>query len=140
MKISAFDLKPSTIVLLIGINDINTGRDVDDIAITYREILNEIKNNFPNTIVYCISVLPLNYDLERYSNSKINVDDHNIKVIELKKQILNLSNEFKYTYIDLYSKVIDMNNLLFKDYSDDGIHLNNNGFSVWTNEMIKYLK
>jgi hypothetical protein len=53
-------LKPSSIFLLIGINDLSRNMTVDEIMTNYREILRRIKNEIPRTKVYVQSVMPLN--------------------------------------------------------------------------------
>ena len=59
LKTSLYDLAPSKIVLLIGINDINSGRTNDEIIANYTSILEEIKKNLPAADVTCLSVLPM---------------------------------------------------------------------------------
>ena len=44
------------------------------------------------------------------------------------------------SYIDLFSLLADSNQMLIEKYSDDGIHLNAEGFTVWTNLIKPYLE
>lgn len=138
LDVSVFDLEPQVIIMLIGINDINGGKSVNNIISTYREIVEEINDKLPETKLYCISVLPMNKDIESYST--VNAEQNNKKVVELNSLIKQLTNEFNATYLDLYSFVLDENGYLIKEYSDDGIHLNASGFIVWTNLLKPYLE
>ena len=138
LDVSVFDLEPQVIIMLIGINDINSGKSVNNVISTYREIIEEINDKLPEAKLYCISVLPMNKDIESYST--VNAEQNNKNVVELNSLIKQLTNEVNATYLDLYSLVLDENGYLIKDYSDDGIHLNASGFVVWTNFLKPYLQ
>lgn len=137
LDISVFDLEPKVIVMMIGINDINGGRSVSSIIETYSQIVREIKVRLPNTKLYCISVLPLNKDIESYTPH--NADNKNKQVLELNILIEQLTMEVNASYLDLHSLVLD-GVYLNKEYSDDGIHLNANGFKVWTDVLKPFLE
>ena len=53
-------LHPSSIFILIGINDLSRNMSVDEIASNYRKILEQIKKETPRTKVYVQSVMPVN--------------------------------------------------------------------------------
>ena len=57
----------------------------------------------------------------------------------INEEIQKLCNEFGCTYIDLHSNLLDENGYLRKNLSDDGIHLNANGFEIWTSLLKPYL-
>lgn len=139
LRISVYDLKPSKIVLLIGINDIDAGRPVNYIVSNYNKILSLIKENLPNTEVYCMSLLSQNDDIEQYTTLRIK--NTIPKIMKLNDNIKKLAKDFGYTYVDLFSETIKKeNNTLIKTYSDDGLHLNANGFEVWTRVIKPYLE
>ena len=54
LDVSAFEIEPSIIVLMIGTNDINWGRSTNAIMETYEEIVSEIYNRLPNVKLYVI--------------------------------------------------------------------------------------
>lgn len=138
LKVSLFDIKPSKIVLLIGTNDINGNVENSKIIANYSEILNKIKEELPSTYIYCVSIPPQNLMLESYSN--FNVEETTKTILEINTQIKNIvKDDPNITYIDLFSHLADCNNMLIEKYSDDGIHLNANGFEVWTNLIKPYL-
>ena len=137
LEVSVFDLNPSVIVLMIGTNDINGGRSVDALINSYKMIIDKIYEKLPNVTLYCMSIIPQNKDLEEYT--ELNVDNNNTKVIEANIEISKLCQENNIAYLDIYSKLLDENNYLDKKYSDDGIHLNANGFQVWTELLKPYL-
>ena len=52
--------------------------------------------------------------------------------MNLNPQIEEIVNEFNYKYVNLFPNFADSNNYLIEQYSDDGIHLNHNGFVEWS--------
>lgn len=137
LDVSLFDIRPSKIVLMIGINDINSGRTVDEIAESYSNILNQIKTRLPETQVYCMSVLPMSDKLLEVVS--IDLTERNNQVILLNEKINELANGLGYSYLNLFSLVSTSENLLKNELTDDGIHLNNNGFTIWANLVKPYL-
>ncbi len=138
LKISIFDVNPSTIVLMIGTNDIDFGASNDEIIKNYRIILDEIKENQPSVELFFVSVIPQNKDLENYS--ELDVDKNNETILIINEEIKKLCNEYGYTYIDLHSKLLDENGYLRKDCSDDGLHLNAGGFKIWAEMLMPHLE
>ena len=138
LQVSIFDLQPSKIVLMIGTNDVDTGNSNETIISNYRKILDEIKKNQPTVELYFISIIPQNKDLEGYTGLDVTKNNQTIKYIN--EEIKNLCVEYGHTYIDLFPALLDGDGYLKKDYSDDGLHLNANGFEVWTSLLKPYLE
>lgn len=137
LGVSLFDIKPSTIVLMIGTNDIDGDVPNDKIIENYKIILSEINKNQPMVELYFMSVIPQNKDLESYT--QLDVDKNNKTILTINEEIRKLCDEFGCTYVDLHSSLLDENGYLRKEFSDDGIHLNANGFEIWTNMLKPYL-
>lgn len=128
---------PSKIFLLIGTNDIAKGLGTDEIISNYEQIVTILKKELPNTELIIQSVFPVNNLLhEEYYGSKIN----NSNTVKLNKKLQNLASRNEATFINLYDKLLSENNELNKDYTVDGLHLNNEGYSVWESEINKYVK
>ena len=81
--------------------------------------------------------IPRNDQLEEYTT--IDVAASTEKILALNSEIRALAESRGATYIDLFSALADGDQRLIRDYSDDGIHLNANGFSVWTALLNPYL-
>ena len=137
LDISAIDIEPSIIVLMIGTNDVNWARTTNAIIETYEKIVEEIYEKLPNVKLYIMSVIPQNEDIESYT--PFNVDIHNRRIIDLNIEIKQLANKYNAVYVDLYPHLLDSEGYLDKKYSDDGLHLNHNGFVVWSNILKPYL-
>ena len=137
IKISLYDIEPSIVVLMIGTNDINGGLREDVIIDRYTHIVDGIYANLPGVELYCMSIIPQNSQLEEYTS--IRIDHTTPKIMSVNEKICQLAEEKRATYLDLFTLVADDNNHLIRDYSDDGIHLNHAGLTVWTNLIKPYL-
>ena len=132
LKISLFDLAPTKIVLMIGINDINLGLTNDEIMINYTSIIEDIKTNLPSADVTCLSVLPMNSIVEQYG---VDLAKATAQIKDLNGRIKTLVEGKGYRYIDLFTHFADENDHLITTYSNDGLHPNNAGYVVWTNVL-----
>lgn len=137
IKISLYDIEPSIVVLMIGTNDINGGLREDVIIDRYTHIVDGIYANLPGVELYCMSIIPQNSQLEEYTS--IRIDHTTPKIMSVNEKIRQLAEEKRATYLDLFTLVADDNNHLIRDCSDDGIHLNHAGLTVWTNLIKPYL-
>ena len=133
LQVSLYDIEPSEIVLMIGINDINGNKSKQSIIDNYQFILGDIKTHLPSSKLFAMSILPLNSTL-----GAVDVKKNNQTVVEINASIAQMASDYSYTYVDLYSHMIDENNELISSYSDDGIHPNSNGYQVWT-DLLKPL-
>lgn len=116
--------KPNKLFLLIGINDINQGRTVEDIFNSYKQILERVKNKTPETKIFVQSILPVNS--QKFPNHAVNE-----KIVQLNARLRLLANDFLLQYIDLFSSFLDSNHELDEQYTTDGIHLNGSGYLRW---------
>ncbi|MDQ0481541.1 GDSL-type esterase/lipase family protein [Guptibacillus hwajinpoensis] len=120
--------KPDRVYLLIGINDMIAGQSINKIETNYKQILDTLKTNSPNTEVYVQSVFPVNTALtgHRLKNPVIK---------ELNERLKALSSLYNYQYIDIYSDLVEFEQLN-KNYTFDGLHLNGEGYKVWTRKIL----
>ncbi len=132
LQISLFDLVPTQVVLMIGTNDINSGKSAEEIAANYEHILSLIASNLPNAKVCCISIIPQNTE---YSQS---ASENNLRIKETNKKIEVIAQSFGYEYVNLFDRLTDENGLLKRKYSSDGLHLNSKGYRVWTEAMKEF--
>lgn len=126
---SVFNCNPSHIFIMIGINDLSGKRTPEEIASTYREILNRIQIRLPDVPVYIESVLPCR---DHYS-------DRNPQVIELNIRLKRLARQYGYQYLDLHTLMKDSTGQLKPEYSSDGIHLKPAAYEVWKQEIDRVL-
>lgn len=117
--------KPSMIFIMAGANDLELKTPVHQILVDYEKLIKLIKIGTPETKVFVQSVLPTYKDQFRS-----NADIQNIN-----SGLLDLSEKYGVTYIDLFSVFKNENNELDSTYSYDGLHLNGKGYLVWKNEL-----
>jgi lysophospholipase L1-like esterase len=123
--------RPSKIFIMLGINDLISRENLEQITYKYRLILKTIKQLIPSTQVFVQSVLPVN------NRTKFILDNND--VIAFNNKLKGLANEFKYEYVDLYS-AFAIDNQLPEQYTNDGIHLNGTGYLVWKQVISKYIE
>lgn len=122
--------RPKKIFIMIGINDMIANEKFDAVLYKYRLMLASIKQNSPDTKVYIQSVLPVNKNF----NWSVKNDD----IAALNQQIKLLASKYKYEYIDLYS-ALSLDNQLNARYTNDGLHLNGDGYLSWKQAISKFV-
>ena len=136
LKTSLYDLAPTKIALMIGINDINSGRTNDEIIANYTIILDGIKANLPSTAVFCESVLPMHSKVEKWG---IDLEARTQQIKDLNARIKALAAEKGYVYVDLFPLFADENDRLISEYTEDGLHPIAAGYQVWSAIIKPYL-
>jgi len=136
--------QPKALFLLIGINDIFGINDAeissDYVFKQIIKIITVINTKSPRTKIYIQTLLPV--DEKKYLKVKGFYPDHNEplpeRIVEINKKLLN-SSQKNYSVINLHKHFIDESNdvkgFLFKD----GVHLNEEGYELWTKILEKYI-
>ncbi|SFG10862.1 GDSL-type esterase/lipase family protein [Sporolactobacillus nakayamae] len=125
--------KPDKIFLMIGINDLASGRSVSDTFTNYKKIINEIENRSPDTAIFIESVLPINTNLKHTKAT-------NEEIVQFNQKISILAKEKKHHYIDLYTKFKNDDGQLSKNFTIDGVHLNGKGYLHWKKYINTYVR
>jgi len=124
------ELQPSQIFLMIGTNDLCFNRSIPDTMTNYRKILSRLHTELPNTKIYIQSVLPFN---ETIFPSRALRTNGNIK--QLNVQIKKLAQEYSDPYIDLVPAFSGDDGRLPRQYTSDGLHLSDAGYSLWREQI-----
>lgn len=128
--------RPAMLFLMIGVNDLLTGREVSEILNDYEAILIEVRRSSPETRVFAQSVLPVNNPL-LYRNFTHTVDSAEVRA--LNQGIRALAEARGVTYIDLYP-IFSRDDELPLEYTHDGIHLNGAAYMAWKAALAPYLR
>lgn len=123
--------QPSTVFLMIGINDIGRGLPVEVILNNYQRIIAKLRSGLPKATIYVQSVLPLNEQLLNYDYLK----KKNATVLTLNELLKQLAAKNKLMYINLHEVMADANGELKKEYTKDGIHLKTEAYLAWVNYL-----
>jgi lysophospholipase L1-like esterase len=127
---SVFNCSATDVFLMIGINDLGSGRTPEVMEQGYRQILERIKTEAPRVRVHVQSVLPCSRGYAK----------HNANVLDFNERLKKLAAEFGYDYLDLHALMIDERGELKAEYTGDGLHLNPAGYAPWKAEIEKVMK
>lgn len=128
-------LKPSKLFILLGINDIWEGGSVDEYIDRYKKLISEIKAGTNGSKIYVESILPVSeFAMER--NKQIS----NKIIDEANNKIRTMAQEIGINYIDVNSALKDNKGNLRAEYTNDGVHLIDYYYTIWTDILEKYMK
>ncbi|MDA9101479.1 GDSL-type esterase/lipase family protein [bacterium] len=120
---------PSHVFIMAGINDIYSEINNDEIINNMNQIIHFLKKNY--ITIHIQSVLKVSYPQEKVLKKNIIID-------QLNNQLYKLCVNEKIEFLDL-NKILSDNNGLRKNFTNDGVHLNSNGYFVWSNLIFKSL-
>jgi lysophospholipase L1-like esterase len=127
---SVFDCAATDVFILIGINDLNTGRTVEVMEAGYRQLLKCLREREPDLKIHVQSVLPT-----RGAHAKQNAP---VKVFN--GRLKALAEEFKCNWIDLHALMRDDKAELKAEFTNDGLHLTEPAYRLWRTEILKALE
>ncbi len=117
---------PSTVVVMVGTNDLAWRRSVEQIVRNVESILWRLRHELPDARVLVQSVLPRDRELAD------RVRDINIHVRQYSPTV-------KAEWVDLWPVFAEPDGEIRADYSDDRLHLNEAGYEAWAEELRKHL-
>lgn len=113
---------PRAAVIYEGDNDTGRGRSVEEVVDQFRQIVDRIHSELPETRIYVISVKP---SVDRWDNWP-----EAQQVNELLQSMA--SQDGLLEYIDVASALLEPNGEVMTDiFVDDGLHLNEKGTDIW---------
>ena len=137
--------KPNAVFLMIGINEFfsdNSARPEitpEYVANNILKIARLIKKESPNTKLFLSTILPIN------NQQYIEVKDvsynflHSEYMPSVNEQVettnLLIKKNKEFPVIDLHPKFLNKDSMMNRDYSKDGVHLNENGYKIWVDEV-----
>ena len=137
MRGRVYQYNPSKVFLLIGTNDIQEEVSEEDIVNNIKEIISSIKANRPYAEIYLESIYPVDEDKEASR------DRTNEEIMDINNQLEKFCRDENITYINLFDLLVnpDQEEAEIRDeYSDDGLHLTEEGYEIVTKEIMKYIE
>lgn len=124
-----------TVVCYLGGNDINKGKTPEETTANMEELFLRIKRDNPNATLFYVLVNPAS----RYTDTDGNLNENGLTMEEFNDRMVNMCQR----YSD-FIKIIDMREKLLAEkykintelYRADGMHLNIEGYKIWT-EVIR---
>ena len=128
--------KPKQIILTIGINDISQGLNLYTLLDNTEQIIKRIQQESPNTLIMLQSLLPINEEKCWYRLMKGNTDT----IIKYNSKLRELAEKHQLTYIPAYPLFLqEGTNQLRADLTNDGLHLNEKGYQIWSKFLHAYI-
>ena len=124
--------KPSKLFILIGINDIGKDIPISKIADNYRKIVRRVKTGSPQTRIFVQSILPVNPTVNRFPQHY----DKEYQVLRCNEELRKLATNEDVQFVNLYPLFVNNQQLLEPNLTNDGLHLNSEGYRLW----VKHLK
>ncbi|MCB9302878.1 MAG: family 20 glycosylhydrolase [Lewinellaceae bacterium] len=129
------DSKPKKVFLMIGINDLARGLTAEYVLTNTRLIVGRIREASPKTQIFLQSLLPVNDYFGKFDGHT----DKNeaVKTVNLGLQKMAGENVI---FINLHEKFLNGEGKLNLDYTNDGLHLNGNGYRLWKELIEGFVK
>ena len=125
ISLSAYELKPKVIVMLIG------GNNIDTMFTNYESIPQGLQQNLPDAKIILLSLSAMGHDwtyknrLAAYNNVKIKI----------------LAEKYSFYYIDIFTPLLDpATDEIRVVYTTDGVHFTHEGYVVLTNAITPVLE
>ena len=128
--------KPRNIVLMVGINDVSHGLSADSVMILVTKVIDKIRTDTPKTRLYVQSLLPINESFGRYK--KLTGKTELIPEINRKLEECVRARDLR--FINLFPLFTEGNSsILRQELTRDGLHLNEEGYTIWSKVLRKHL-
>lgn len=121
-------VKPKAVFLLIGINDIfNNATSPEYVAGNIIDIAKTIRKASPHTKLYVQTILP---------TTTASIKE---KIRQTNALLQKQARRKTYTLLNTYALFADEADVMKKEYTKDGVHLNEEGYAVWADYLKKQL-
>lgn len=136
----AIKYKPSKVFISIGSNDMGFEKtSVKDIYHNIITIVEEIKKRSKDTLIHIVSVIPVNpANMENINREYVDSRD-NYEISMLNYYLKNYSRKNKIKFVDITKYLKNDFEQLDLNYTLDGFHLNETGYSVVSEQIKVYI-
>ena len=137
MTTQVYRYNPTYVFIELGINELYVESNKDFVD-RLGKIIDGIKENRPYAKIYVESIYPINRNDENFDNTLIKEYIDNEMIYTVNKDIKKMVENKEVEYLDLYSLLIEDDNLI-NDYTDNGVYLNDRGLKVVYDEINKII-
>lgn len=125
---------PAKIILMEGINDVSHNISNDGIVQGVANTIARIRRESPQTQIVLQSLLPINESFNRYKLLAGKTDS----VPAINSRLKALAKSEGIAFVDVFSLLKEQGSpSLRKELSTDGLHLNEDGYRIWAEELKK---
>jgi lysophospholipase L1-like esterase len=129
------DLKPQTILVMIGVNDLIKGNTDESLITNYQKLIDELKARHPKAEIVLQSILPHGGDRLSVIDREQVLQVANDRITQVNRKLETLATQKAVKFLNLHSLFVDREGLLRSDLSTDGLHLNPQGYATWQTAM-----
>ena len=119
--------RPAKVFLMIGTNDLARGVSPDSLLRNLFFIADAIKTESPSTHLLIQSILPVNDVYGKFSGHTSKARE----ILAVNTQLEKEASKRGYTYVNLYEPFSDASGKMSQALSNDGLHLNGEGYLLW---------
>lgn len=124
LEVSAFELEPKAVVMLIGANNFDTMFE------RYEDIVKSLRESLPDSHIVLVSLTSMGKDWGR-NNHKAAFNNVKIKLIAERNGC---------TFVDMFTPLLnEETNEIYPGYTTDGGHLTAEGYQVFTDTLTPVL-
>ncbi|MEM9805677.1 MAG: GDSL-type esterase/lipase family protein [Cyanobacteria bacterium P01_D01_bin.56] len=120
-----------TIFLMIGINDLIWGQSDQKVLENYREIMDYLLTQHPETQVVVQSILPHGAETATWESRHLLLELPNERIRKMNQSLQTIAKDYDAHYLELYPIFSTGEGKLRTDLTTDGLHLNREGYLVW---------
>lgn len=125
-----YKLNPKICFIMIGVNDVFSWIPIETIFVNYKLLIENLKAK---------NIIPVIQSILYAGNATPNAENRNIEISKLNQLLFDYAKENKIEFINL-NKKMSASNFLKAELTIDGIHLNGEGFKIWSREVDKVLR
>ncbi len=125
-----FHPMPSKIFLCIGTNDFARDRSDNFVLENIIKIISKLRSYTNSSSIILTTIFPTR-DNELRPNSRI---------VDFNKKLEELALKQNCNFFNLHKSFIDDAGKLKKEFTEDGLHLTDSAYKVWSNELMNYLE
>ncbi len=128
--------KPEKLFLMIGINDLSRNIAPDSVLKNMLQIVTILRSHSPSSRMYVQSILPVNDGFRKFNYYSGQPESIN----RLNKNLQDSAGKYRYMFLDVGKALSDENGKLSAAFTNDGLHLNGNGYTAWKQVVYPHVR
>ncbi len=132
--------RPETIFVMIGINDLVHGVNDRTILANQRRIIRQLRAVHPGSQIVVQSILPHSGEAATWEGRDRLLQLSNSRIRKINRSLKALADVEGAFFLNLHPLFTDAQGFLRSELSTDGLHLNDQGYQVWSTAIKMYSK
>lgn len=128
-------LQPKRIFILIGINDLLKGATPTQVLDNQRKIVQQLKRTHPRSTIVVQSILPHRGESASWEGRSRLARIPNDHIRSLNRSLAAMTTQEGVLYLNINPLFSDPSGYLRKELTTDGLHLNPQGYLVWSTAL-----